>query len=161
MDAGQSVQRQRLCVEPRNTGGITNQCANHTKFYCHILTWQTLINRDDAANLNWINNVVFSRLSSRHLKYVTSLSELLSLWQGRTGSLQEQWVTIICCLCCVFQTRSIKSMSLHMFNLVWFNCDVGMCSKTSISSVTSSHCLHLVFTSGYLALHFSHCVRLS
>ena len=38
MDAGQSVQRQRLCVEPRNTGGITHQWANHTQFYSHTLT---------------------------------------------------------------------------------------------------------------------------
>ncbi len=38
MDAGQSVQWQCLCVEPRNTGMITNQWAIHIRL--HYTIWK-------------------------------------------------------------------------------------------------------------------------
>lgn len=53
------------------------------------LNWQTLKSSDDVAN----HNCFFppTRLSSRPLKFVTSLSGLLSLWQGRTGWSLGRW----------------------------------------------------------------------
>lgn len=92
MDVGQSLQWQRLRVEPRNAGKKIETPLKYAPPHSWMCDrHEILMSQIVTKTLFW-----FFRLWSRLLRCVTCLSEPPNLWQERTGSSQEQWVIFIC-----------------------------------------------------------------
>lgn len=86
MDAGQSLQRQCLCVEPRNAGVIplklrqktqinTNYPLFNLLLYSPKRTWQTQERSEEFAANNFINGLIFFPPDTRQ--------DLRSMWPPR------------------------------------------------------------------------------
>lgn len=119
MDACQSLQRQRLCLEPWiasewGGGGIKGCVVNSAARHCCISIIESSSRLSHSPDIILFHN---HRRWWRRLKCVTCQWELQSLSQGRTGSLQERWVCSPQCR--PFQIFIVLLAGLALLCLIW------------------------------------------